>query len=133
MQLDFLISFVKVLQIFFSFQMIPAKLDEFGREIEKPIDTWFPRRGVALALAELAPLISADSVGDLVQFFVSSGLGDRNENVRKEMLNAAVKVVDKHGKVRSWEEKFKYLTNKVILGNLFDIITSFRKLYGQIF
>lgn len=80
--------------------MIPAKVDEFGREIEKPIDTWFPRRGVALALAQLAPLVTSDLIGDLVQFFVSSSLGDRNEQVRKEMLNAALKVVDLHGKVR---------------------------------
>jgi HEAT repeat protein len=79
-------------------QMIPAKLDEFGRELEKPIDTWFPRRGVALALAQLAPLITPDLIGDLVQFFVSTSLSDRNEQVRKEMLNAALKIVDLHGK-----------------------------------
>lgn len=79
--------------------MIPAKLDEFGREIEKPIDTWFPRRGVALALAQIAPLVTPEMIGDLVQFFVSLGLGDRNGNVRKEMLNAALKLVDLHGKV----------------------------------
>lgn len=79
--------------------MIPAKLDEFGRELEKPIDTWFPRRGVALALAQLAPLITPDLIGDLVQFFVSTSLSDRNEQVRKEMLNAALKIVDLHGKV----------------------------------
>ncbi|XP_044271833.1 eIF-2-alpha kinase activator GCN1 [Tribolium madens] len=79
-------------------QMIPAKLDEFGRELEKPIDTWFPRRGVALALAQLAPLITPDLIGDLVQFFVSTSLSDRHEQVRKEMLNAALKIVDLHGK-----------------------------------
>lgn len=79
--------------------MIPAKVDEFGREIEKAVDTWLPRRGVALCLAELAPLITLEHTGELVQFFVSSGLADRNENVRKEMLNAALKVVDLHGKV----------------------------------
>lgn len=79
-------------------KMIPAKLDEFGREIEKAIDTWFPRRGVALALAELAPLITSELVGDLMQFFVFTSLSDRNEVVRKEMLNAALKMVDLHGK-----------------------------------
>lgn len=81
--------------------MIPAKVDEFGREIEKAVDTWLPRRGVALCLAELASLISLEHTGNLVQFFVSSGLADRSENVRKEMLNAALKVVDLHGKVCS--------------------------------
>ncbi|CAH1977085.1 unnamed protein product [Acanthoscelides obtectus] len=79
-------------------KLIPAKLDEFGREVEKAVDTWFPRRGVALALAELAPLITPDLIGDLVQFFVFTSLGDRNETVRKEILNAALKVVDLHGK-----------------------------------
>lgn len=79
--------------------MIPPKVDEFGREIERSIDIWSPRRGVALALTHLAPLISADVVGELIEFFVSTSLGDRKETVRKEMLTAALKVVDLHGKV----------------------------------
>lgn len=79
--------------------MIPAKVDEFGREIEKAVDTWLPRRGVALCLAQLASLVTLDHTGDLVHFFVSTALGDRNETVRKEMLNAALKVVNLHGKV----------------------------------
>lgn len=78
--------------------MIPPKLNDFGRIVEQPIDTWGPRRGVALALAQLAPLLSADTVLKLVQFFVSIGLGDRNQAVRTEMLTAAVAVVDLHGK-----------------------------------
>lgn len=78
--------------------MIPPKLNDFGRIVEQPIDTWGPRRGVALALAQLAPLLSADTVLQLVQFFVSIGLGDRNQAVRTEMLTAAVAVVDLHGK-----------------------------------
>lgn len=81
--------------------MIPAQVDEFGREIEKPIDTWGPRRGVALALTQLAPYLDPEAIGSLVQFFVSSSLGDRKEEVRKEMLNAALKIVDLHGKVRT--------------------------------
>lgn len=81
--------------------MIPATLDEFGREIEKAVDTWVPRRGVGLCLAEMAPLITLEHTGDLVQFFVSTALADRNETVRKEMLNAALKIVDLHGKVMS--------------------------------
>ncbi|CAG9834134.1 unnamed protein product [Diabrotica balteata] len=79
-------------------KMIPAKIDEFGREVEKAVDTWFPRRGVALALAELAPLFTDELIADLIQFFVFQSLGDRNETVRKEMLNAALRVVDLHGK-----------------------------------
>lgn len=78
--------------------MIPPKVDEFGREVEKSIDTWSPRRGVALALTQLAPLLDYDVIGTLVEFFVSTSLADRKENVRKEMLNACLKVVDLHGK-----------------------------------
>nr|XP_031848654.1 eIF-2-alpha kinase activator GCN1 isoform X2 [Nomia melanderi] len=78
--------------------MIPPKLNDFGRVVEQPIDTWGPRRGVALALAQLASLLSAETVLKLVQFFVSTGLGDRNQAVRTEMLTAAVAVVDLHGK-----------------------------------
>jgi hypothetical protein len=78
--------------------MIPPKLNDFGRIIEESIDTWHPRRGVALALAQLASLLSPDHVHTLIQFFVSTGLGDRNQNVRNEMFSAAVAVVDLHGK-----------------------------------
>lgn len=89
----------KLLQLYKDrLQMIPAKLDEFGREVEQAVDTWFPRRGVALALAQLAPLVTPELIGGLVQFFVHNSLSDRNEDVRKEMLNAALKIVDLHGK-----------------------------------
>ncbi|KAM0733122.1 Stalled ribosome sensor GCN1 [Formica fusca] len=77
--------------------MIPPKLNDFGRVIEPPIDTWGPRRGVALALAQIAPLLTADTVHRLIQFFVLTGLGDRNQFVRTEMLTAAVAAVDLHG------------------------------------
>lgn len=90
-------------------EMIPPKLDEFGREIEKPIDTWGPRRGVALALINLAPLIDPTIIGSLIEFFVSISLGDRKEKVRKVMLAASLKIVDLHGKVKffsSCKQKF---------------------------
>ncbi|XP_066249177.1 stalled ribosome sensor GCN1 [Euwallacea similis] len=79
-------------------KMIPAKLDEFGREIEKAVDTWYPRRGVALAIGQLASLITPEIVGELMNFFVFTSLSDRHETVRKEMLNSALKIVDLHGK-----------------------------------
>lgn len=78
--------------------LIPPKMDEFGRVIEEPIDTWSPRKGVAMALTQLAPLLNPDCLGNLVTFFVKQSLGDRNESVRQEMLNAALAVVDVHGK-----------------------------------
>ncbi|XP_058803320.1 stalled ribosome sensor GCN1 isoform X2 [Phymastichus coffea] len=78
--------------------MIPPKLNDFGRIVEQPIDTWGPRRGVALALAQLAPLLTPETIRTLIQFFVSTGLGDRNQTVRTEMFTAAVAAVDLHGK-----------------------------------
>lgn len=79
--------------------MIPPLLDDFGREVEKAIDTWEPRRGVALAINEIAPLISPEQIGEIIEFFVNSSLRDGNEIVRTEMLNAALKLVERHGKV----------------------------------
>ncbi|KAI4470055.1 translational activator gcn1-related [Holotrichia oblita] len=78
--------------------LIPSKLDEFGREVEKPVDIWEPRRGVALALTRIGPLLDNDVIGELIEFFVSTSLSDRKEKVRKEMLTAALKIVDLHGK-----------------------------------
>lgn len=78
--------------------MVPPKLDEFGRVVEQPIDTWGPRKGVAMALKQLAPLLNPDCIGTLVTFFVKTALGDRKDSVRQEMLNAALSVVDVHGK-----------------------------------
>ncbi|XP_014232646.1 eIF-2-alpha kinase activator GCN1 [Trichogramma pretiosum] len=78
--------------------MIPPKLNEFGRVVEQPIDTWGPRRGVALAFAQFAPLLQADTVQTLIQFFVSTGLGDRNTTVRTDMFTAAMAAVDLHGR-----------------------------------
>lgn len=85
----------------FSQQMVPAKVDNLGRVMEQPIDTWEPRSGVALALTQLAPLLSPPLVTELASFFVSTGLGDKSTEVRKNMLAAALATVDLHGKVRS--------------------------------
>lgn len=79
--------------------MVPARVDSLGRIVEKPIDTWEPRSGVALALAQLAPLLAPEIIADLAKFYVEKGLGDRNETVRLNMLNAALAAVDLHGKV----------------------------------
>lgn len=85
-------------------EMTPPVLDSFGRVIQKQIDHWEPRSGVALALAKIAPHYGQS--GNLVKtvtrvstFFVQQGLGDRSEHVRKNMLDAAVVTVNLHGKV----------------------------------
>ncbi|XP_045491112.1 eIF-2-alpha kinase activator GCN1 [Colias croceus] len=78
--------------------LIPAKLDQFGHETEAAVDNWGSRRGVALALRALAPCLRADVVSEAMSFFVQKSLGDRNETVRSDMLNAAMAVVELHGK-----------------------------------
>lgn len=79
-------------------KMIPAQLDQFEREIVPAIDQWVPRRGVAIALCHIAPFLSSETVDRVIQFMVSRGLGDRDEIVHKEMLAAALNIVDLHGK-----------------------------------
>ncbi|KAL0272371.1 UNVERIFIED_CONTAM: hypothetical protein PYX00_005366 [Menopon gallinae] len=78
--------------------MIPPKVNNLGRITEHPIDVWEPRSGVALALQELAPYLEPDIVSQLVSFFVTTGLGDRKPEVRKNMLSAGLAIVDQHGK-----------------------------------
>uniref|UniRef100_A0A069DYI0 Putative translational activator gcn1 n=1 Tax=Panstrongylus megistus TaxID=65343 RepID=A0A069DYI0_9HEMI len=80
------------------YNMVPARVDSLGRIVEKPIDTWEPRSGVALALQQLAPLLTPNSVSDLAKFYVDKGLGDRSDTVRNNMLAAALAAVDLHGK-----------------------------------
>lgn len=79
-------------------KMVPAQLDQFEREIVPAIDQWVPRRGVAIALCQIAQFLSLESVDKVIQFMVSKGLGDRDEVVHKEMLAAALTVIDLHGK-----------------------------------
>ncbi|EDW83946.2 uncharacterized protein Dwil_GK13410 [Drosophila willistoni] len=78
--------------------MIPPILDQFDREIEPAMDEWKPRRGVAIAFSRIAQFLSVDDINYIMQFMVSQGLGDREEIVHKEMLAAALKIVDIHGK-----------------------------------
>ncbi|XP_033149137.1 eIF-2-alpha kinase activator GCN1 [Drosophila busckii] len=78
--------------------LIPPVLDKFDREIEPAADQWKPRRGVAIAISQIAPFFSIDDIDFLMQFMVSKGLGDREDIVHKEMLAAALKIVDLHGK-----------------------------------
>lgn len=79
--------------------MTPAKKDKLDHIIEEAIDHWEGRAGVALALAQLAPLANQDQVQHLVKFFVPEALGDRNPEVANLMLEAATALIDYHGEV----------------------------------
>ena len=74
--------------------LTPPVVDKFGREVEPAVDIWQPRAGVGLALYRLVPLIDEAAVVRLSSFFVPKGLGDRHEAVQKNMLMAAVAMID---------------------------------------
>jgi hypothetical protein len=78
--------------------MIPAVLDNFDREIMPAQDPWGPRRGVAFAICQICQYFEAETVNNIMQFMVDSGLRDREEVVHKEMLAASLAIVDIHGK-----------------------------------
>ncbi|KAH8346010.1 hypothetical protein KR084_004221, partial [Drosophila pseudotakahashii] len=77
--------------------LIPPVLDQFDRETVPATDQWKPRRGVAIAFSTIAPLLSIEDINIIMNFMVSNGLGDREDIVHKEMLAAALKIVDLHG------------------------------------
>nr|XP_049695154.1 eIF-2-alpha kinase activator GCN1 [Helicoverpa armigera] len=78
--------------------MIPARLDQFGHEVEAAVDAWGARRGCALALRALAPRLPPGAVPPAMSFLVQRALPDRHDTVRAEMLNAAMAIVEIHGK-----------------------------------
>ncbi|KAM3961855.1 lethal (3) 80Fj [Aphomia sociella] len=78
--------------------LIPARLDQFGHVVQAALDEWGARRGAALALRALAPQLRAAAVEAAMRFFVERALADRDERVRADMLDAAMAIVDLHGK-----------------------------------
>uniref|UniRef100_A0A8C4T4N2 GCN1 activator of EIF2AK4 n=1 Tax=Erpetoichthys calabaricus TaxID=27687 RepID=A0A8C4T4N2_ERPCA len=77
----------------------PPKLDALGRTIsEMPPDQWEARCGIALALNKLSQYLDCSRVTPLFQFFVPEALHDRNAEVRKCMLGAALSALNTHGK-----------------------------------
>ncbi|XP_023576671.1 eIF-2-alpha kinase activator GCN1 isoform X2 [Octodon degus] len=77
----------------------PPVLDALGRVIsESPPDQWEARCGLALALNKLSQYLDSSQVKPLFQFFVPDALNDRNPDVRKCMLDAALATLNAHGK-----------------------------------
>ncbi|XP_050428073.1 eIF-2-alpha kinase activator GCN1 isoform X2 [Adelges cooleyi] len=98
-----LFSFLKDSPINATNNALKKLLVMYNSKILKPeenieLDDWQGRVGVAMALEELSLLLSDDMVIQLVNFFVSTSLDDRNNIVREHMLKAAVAVVNIHGK-----------------------------------
>ncbi|KAL0893484.1 hypothetical protein ABMA27_013683 [Loxostege sticticalis] len=80
--------------------LIPAKLDQFGHVVEAAVDEWGARRGAGVALGALAARLGPHAVPGAIAFLVHQALGDRHEAVRAEMLDAAMAIVELHGKVQ---------------------------------
>lgn len=78
--------------------LVPAVLDQFNREVFPALDSWEPRRGVAVTISQIAQFFDIETVEMVMQFMVATGLRDREEIVHKEMLAASLAIVDLHGK-----------------------------------
>ncbi|CAH0604472.1 unnamed protein product [Chrysodeixis includens] len=78
--------------------LTPAKLDQFGHVVAAAVDAWGARRGAGLALLALAPRLPPRAVPPAMRFLVERALADRDDTVRADMLNAAMAIVDLHGK-----------------------------------
>ncbi|KHN96161.1 50S ribosomal protein L19e [Metarhizium album ARSEF 1941] len=74
-------------------------LDEFGMPKKMDLsDPWEARQGIASAFKEMAPVISRQQTEELFNFLIESGpLGDRSDNVRREMLDAALAAIEVRG------------------------------------
>ena len=104
--------------------MVPPVLDQFNREIVPSIDSWEPRRGVAITISKIARFFDIETVESVMQFMVSTGLRDREEIVHKEMLAASLAIVDLHGKecVATLLPVFEDFLDKAPNNSDFDLI-----------
>ncbi|KAK8022266.1 eIF-2-alpha kinase activator GCN1 [Apiospora rasikravindrae] len=77
-----------------------AGFDSYGMPKKTDLaDPWEARHGVAAALKTLAPCLQKDQVDGYFSFLMEKGpLGDRDPNVRGEMLEAAITAIDQHGR-----------------------------------
>jgi hypothetical protein len=76
------------------------QLDEYGMPKKIDLsDPWEARNGIALAFKELAPVFEENALNAFLRFLIDQGpLGDKNPNVREEMIEAATTIIALHGK-----------------------------------
>lgn len=76
------------------------QLDEYGMPKKTDLsDPWEARNGLALAFKELAPVFVENMLDEFLRFLIERGpLGDKNPNVREEMVEAATAIIALHGK-----------------------------------
>ena len=79
---------------------VESQFDEFGRKIRDDADIidFAPQRfAVATALREAAKSYTEADARALIQFLISVGFADTNEDVRAEMLEAGLQTIRAHG------------------------------------
>ncbi|TVY21703.1 eIF-2-alpha kinase activator GCN1 [Lachnellula arida] len=76
------------------------QLDEYGMPKKMDLsDPWEARNGIAIAFKELAPVFEEGLLDEFLRFLIEQGpLGDRDPNVREEMIEAATAIIALHGK-----------------------------------
>ncbi|TKY88745.1 hypothetical protein EX895_002376 [Sporisorium graminicola] len=83
-------------------KVLAPEYDRFGMVIESTKnrqDPWQTRAAVAVALRHQAPYLQGSDVPSFFEFMIDDqALGDRSEEVRPKMLEAATTVIDLHGK-----------------------------------
>lgn len=76
--------------------------DKFGMVIPETVnrkDPWEARSGLALVLKQAAPYMRMENVPGFCNFLIQNeALGDRDETVRKQMLDAGLAAVSVYGK-----------------------------------
>jgi hypothetical protein len=76
------------------------QLDEYGMPKKTDLaDPWEARNGIALAFKELSIVFEEKLLDSFLKFLIEQGpLGDRNANVRDEMIDAATTIIALNGK-----------------------------------
>ncbi|KAH9223644.1 armadillo-type protein [Leptodontidium sp. 2 PMI_412] len=76
------------------------QLDEYGMPKKMDLsDPWEARNGIALAFKELAAVFEEGMLDEFLRFLIEQGpLGDRDPNVREQMVEAATAIIAIHGK-----------------------------------
>ena len=89
------------------------RLDEYGMPKKMDLaDPWEARNGIALAFKELSLVFNEEVLDSFLKFLVEQGpLGDRNSNVRDEMVEAATTIIALHGKNKVEELMNTFETN----------------------
>ncbi|KAM3486857.1 hypothetical protein MY3957_009690 [Beauveria namnaoensis] len=92
------------------------KLDEYGISVKMDLsDPWEARQGIATAFKELSPALNTAQLEALFVYLIEAGpFADVDSNVRGEMLNAALRAIDNHGKamVETLMNKFEATLEK---------------------